>query len=206
MWRHPILKVVLLVYVGWGAWHWYVDRPVHPPDGILAAGDPQQTNLSNGEKLRMGHWTLTMRAHYEVTARVLSKERYRFDALADLIPEDLALGWGVMSDNRVLRSVDISQSNRFYYWRMPADSPVAPDAVITHSANTHMIPRSGAVKTLLSRLRTGQVVTLSGDLVDAVRDDGRWINTSLVRTDSGPGACEVLLVSDVSVNDVSRAN
>jgi hypothetical protein len=111
-----------------------------------------------------------------------------------------------MSDNRVLRSVDISQSNRFYYWRMPADSPVAPDAVTTHSANTHMIPRSAAVKTLLSRLKVGQVVTLSGDLVDAVRDDGRWINTSLVRTDSGPGACEVLLVSDVSVNDVSHAN
>jgi hypothetical protein len=31
MWRHPVIKGVLLVYVGWGAWHWYGDRPVHPP-------------------------------------------------------------------------------------------------------------------------------------------------------------------------------
>jgi hypothetical protein len=50
----------------------------------------------------------------------------------------------------------------------------------------------------LSRLRPGQVVTLSGELVDAVRDDGAWIKTSLVRNDTGPGACEVLLVDEVT--------
>jgi len=40
---------------------------------------------------------------------------------------------------------------------------------------------------------------LSGELVDGVRDDGMWIKTSMVRDDSGAGACEVLLVSDVAV-------
>jgi hypothetical protein len=38
---------------------------------------------------------------------------------------------------------------------------------------------------------------LSGELVDAVRADGHWIKTSMVRTDTGAGACEVLLVTDV---------
>jgi hypothetical protein len=33
--------------------------------------------------------------------------------------------------------------------------------------------------------------------VDAVRNDGRWIKTSMVRTDTGAGACEVMLVTDV---------
>jgi hypothetical protein len=51
----------------------------------------------------------------------------------------------------------------------------------------------------LARLRPGEVVTLSGELVDGVRDDGMWIKTSLVRDDTGAGACEVLLVSDVAV-------
>jgi len=198
MWRHPVLKAVLLVYVGWGAWHWYEDRPVHSPDGILAAGDPQQTDLTSSDKLQVGRWTLTVRAHYQVTARILSRERYRFDALADLVPEDLALGWGPMSDNRVLSSIDISQSNRFYYWHLPAGSPLAIDSIITHSANTHVIPRSSLVRTQLSRLRPGQVVTLSGELVDGLRNDGVWIKTSLVRNDIGAGACEVLLVDEVS--------
>jgi hypothetical protein len=198
MWRHPVIKVVLLGYVGWGAWHWYGGRPVHQPDGILAAGEPQQTELTSGEKLQMGRWTLTMRAHYQVTARILSRERYHFDALADLIPQDLALGWGPLSDSRILRSIDISQSNRFYYWHISAETPIAMDSIISHSANTHVIPRTALVKAQLSRLRPGQVVTLTGELVDGLRNDGTWIKTSLVRNDTGAGACEVLLVDDVS--------
>ncbi len=198
MWRHPVLKAGLLVYIGWGAWNWYEDRPVHPPDGILAASEPQQTDLTSGDKLQVGRWTLTMRAHYQVTARILSRERYHFDALADLVPEDLALGWGPMSDSRVLRSIDITQSNRFYYWRIPAGSPLALNSIITHSDNTHVIPRTPLVRALLSRLRPGQVVTLSGELVDGLRNDGVWIKTSMVRNDTGAGACEVLLVDDVS--------
>jgi hypothetical protein len=198
MWRHPILKAVLLVYIGWGGWNWFSNRPFHPPDGVLAADDPQQTNVLSGDKVHVGRWTLTVRADYQITARILGRERYHFDALSDLVPEDLALGWGPMSDNRMLRAIDISQSNRFYYWRTPASSPLPKDSIIIHSANTHVIPQNPMIARQLSRLRPGQIVTLSGELVDGVRDDGMWIKTSLVRNDTGAGACEVLLVSDVT--------
>jgi hypothetical protein len=198
MWRHPILKVLLVSYIAWGAWHWNATRPMHPPDGVLAADDPQQTNVADGEKLQMGRWTLTVRATYQVTARVLGREPYHFDALSDLIPQDLALGWGPMSDNNVLRTIDISQSNRFYYWHASAATRLAREIIISHSANTHVIPQTPVIANLLARLRPGEVVTLSGELVDAVRDDGRWIKTSLVRTDTGAGACEVMLVTDVT--------
>jgi hypothetical protein len=199
MWRHPLLKVVLLIYIGWGGWNWYSDRPFHQPDGVLAADDPRQTNLPTGDKVQVGRWTLTVRADYRITARILARERYHFDALADLVPEDLALGWGPMSDSRILRAIGISQSNRFYYWRVQQSSPLPQDSIITHSANTHVIPQNKMIARQLSRLRPGQVVTLSGELVDGVRDDGMWIKTSLVRDDTGAGACEVLLVSDVAL-------
>ena len=55
-------------------------------------------------EVRLGKWRLTPRADYDITARILSRADYRFDALADLIPEDLALGWGPMSDNRCWRT------------------------------------------------------------------------------------------------------
>lgn len=198
MWRHPILKVLLFSYVLWSAWHWNANRAVRAPDGVLAEAEPQQTNVTDGEKLQMGRWTLTIRATYQLKARVLARESYHFDAMSDLVPEDLALGWGPMSDNNVLRTVDISQSNRFYYWRASAATLVAHEAIISHSANTHVIPQTPAIARALARLRPGQVVTLSGDLVDAVRDDGRSLKTSLVRTDTGAGACEVMLVTDVT--------
>jgi hypothetical protein len=197
MWRHPILKVFLVSYIVWGAWHWNANRPVRAPDGILAEGEPQQTMISE-QRLQIGRWTLTMRATYRLTARVLAREPYHFDAMSDLAPEDLALGWGPMSDNSVLRTIDISQSNRFYYWRASSATRLAREAIISHSANTHVIPQTPAIARALARLRPGEVVTLTGDLVDAVRDDGRSLKTSLVRTDTGAGACEVMLVTDVT--------
>ena len=36
-----------------------------------------------------------------------------------------------------------------------------------------------------------------GYLVNGVRDDGAYITTSLTRSDTGAGACEVMLVEEV---------
>ena len=174
-------------------------RPVHPPDGPIAPADPLQTDLEATPAVTtLGRWRLTPRARYDITARILSREDYRFDRLSDLIPEDLALGWGPMSDNRVLSAFEITQGARFYEW-MPKqpDLPVPRQVVIEHSANTHVIPADSATRHQLARLRVGQVVHLTGFLVDGVRDDGAYIRTSLTRKDTGPGACEVLLVEQV---------
>jgi len=105
-----------------------------------------------------------------------------------------------MSDNRVLRTFEITQGARFYSW-MPKqqDLPISRQVVIEHSANTHVIPADSATRRQLERLRVGQVVHLTGFLVDGVRDDGAYIHTSLTRSDTGPGACEVVLVEQADV-------
>ena len=204
MWRHPVILSLVAAYVAWGAWNWFENRPVDPPDGVLAADDPVQDDIppgedANGEAAKIAGWTLRARAHYHITARVLGVERYHIDTLAKLVPEDLALGWGPMSDNGTLRTFDISQSNRFLYWQPKGAMPLPRETVIAHSANTHVIPADSLVARRLSHLRRGEVVTLSGDLVDGVREDGASIKTSLVRTDTGPGACEVMLVREVEI-------
>jgi hypothetical protein len=106
-----------------------------------------------------------------------------------------------MSDNRVLKALKISQGARFYSWRPVAESlPIELDEVTKHSANTHIIPANDAVAAKLARLRRGgQVVHLTGLLVDGKRDDGMTIRTSLTRNDSGAGACEFMLVQQVQV-------
>ena len=172
---------------------------MRPPDGVLAPADPLQVDVSDGASTRVGRWILTVRAHYRITARILSLERYRWDSLASLVPEDLALGWREMSDNRTLQSVEISQSNRFYYWRIRSGAPVSRGAIIGHSANTHIIPADVLIAQQLRGLRPGQTVTLSGDLVDGLRDDGASIHTSLSRTDTGAGACEIMLLREIEV-------
>jgi hypothetical protein len=104
-----------------------------------------------------------------------------------------------MSDNRILSAFEITQSVRFYSWRPLKRLPIPRQDVIEHSANTHVIPADSTVRSQLARLRVGQVVHLTGLLVDGVRNDGASVHTSLTRSDTGAGACEVMLVERVEV-------
>jgi hypothetical protein len=193
--------VIFAVLAAGGVWqginNWQL-RAVHPPDGPIAPDDPRQAVVEETPVTTLGRWRLTPRARYDITARILGREDYQFDLLSDLIPEDLALGWGPMSDNRILRAFEITQGARFYSWRPKQQLPIPVQVVIEHSANTHVIPADPAVRRQLKHLRVGQTVHLTGFLVDAVRDDGTYIHTSLTRTDSGPGSCEVVLVEQVN--------
>jgi len=195
------LRTILFVgLAAVGLWQGYDEwqlRPAHPPDGPAAPDDPLQTDAAEEPVTALGRWRLTPRARYDITARILSREDYHFDLLSDLIPEDLALGWGPMSDNRVLSAFEITQGARFYSWVPKRALPIPRQAVIEHSANTHVIPADAGVRRQLKRLRVGQVVHLTGFLVNAVRDDGAYIDTSLTRSDSGPGSCEVVLVEQI---------
>src|SRR5215831_19710584 len=195
-WR-PILLIALVTAALWHGFNRWQLRPVHPVDGSIAPDEPRQTELEAAPVTTLGRWRLTPRAHYDITARILGREDYQFDALSDLIPEDLALGWGPMSDNRVLQAFEITQGARFYSWRPKQTLPIPRQAVIEHSANTHVIPADAVVARQLKRLRVGQVVRLSGYLVNGLRDDGAHINSSLTRSDSGAGSCEVMLVEQV---------
>jgi len=65
----------------------------------------------------------------------------------------------------------------------------------------HLIAADEAVKRRLLSVRIGQVVELHGQLIQADGKDGwRWIS-SLTRTDTGDGSCEVVWVDSVRVTD-----
>lgn len=197
-----VLWLALTMAGLWCGWQRWEERPVHPLDGQIAPDEPLQTDIGTATVVHHGHWTLTARADYDITARVLSREDYHFDGLANLIPEDLALGWGPMSDNRVLAHFDIEQGARWYTWEARGALPIPREDVVDHSANTHVIPEDALVGRQLARLRVGQVVHLTGTLVDAVRGDGAQLRTSLTRKDTGPGSCEVMLVESVLVESL----
>jgi hypothetical protein len=196
--RRWLIAVVVLM-LGWGALSTWRHREVKQPPGVLAPDAPLQENLADDAPLlQRGDVTLTPRAYFVVTARVLSRDDYSVGADAKLIPEDLALGWGRMSDSAVLADVEITQSGRFYYWHVKA-FPIPRREIETSSANMHMIPADAGVKRELEKIRKGQVVHIEGFLVDASREDGwRW-KTSMTRDDVGAGACELVYVESISV-------
>ena len=134
-----------------------------------------------------------------LTNTVLSIESYRFGREADLSPLDFALGWGPMSDPAVLQELEISQGNRWYQYRWKGNPPIEPAQIAKHSANTHLIPASDDVRRTLAKVEKGSVVRLAGSLVNVEHPDGwRW-RSSTSRDDTGGGSCELLWVTEASV-------
>jgi hypothetical protein len=179
-----------------GGWHWWTsERPVHRPPGIIAAGEPVQVDLDPPPRFDAKGYTFIQRAKYDITARVLRKEIYHFDGGAGLAPVDLGVGWGPLSDSTLLDQLEFSQMGRFFYWRpRTANFPLPSATLISHLAQMHMIPATGDIEAKLRKLRPGQVVTASGYLVDIRGANGFTWSTSLSRTDTGDGACEVFWV------------
>src|SRR5690349_871510 len=89
----------------------YSHRPIHYPPGVLLNTEPAQVLLPESvAPIAYGHFALKPLALFSVDARVLHRHNYHYDAGASLVPVDLALGWGRMSDETVLDHLQISQS------------------------------------------------------------------------------------------------
>lgn len=61
-----------MLLVGWG----HGRRAVPRAPGVLAPAEPQQVNLDHGAALTRGDIMLSTRAHFDLTARVLSRKNY----------------------------------------------------------------------------------------------------------------------------------
>lgn len=192
-------KIVIFLLVLYGAYHSWQARPVVHGVGVLASNEPQQGSPMASSAESINGYQITRLANFNIRARVLSTEHYRFDREAALAPVDLALGWGSMSDDAILSQIQISQSNRFYFWHVD-QFPIPREEIETHSANMHMVPADDQVKKILKSVRVGQVVQIEGYLIEAQSTDGwRW-KSSLTRNDTGSGACELVLVKSIRLS------
>lgn len=190
-----LLVIGLIAYGSYHTWH---GRAVTHGPGVIAASDPIQSEISRAAPIEKNGYQLTPLAEFQAEARVLSSDSYHLDRESDLASVDLALGWGHMSDEAILKNIQISQSGRFYFWHTD-QFRIPREEIETHSANMHMIPADSSVESALKSVRPGQVVNFSGYLVEARATDGwRW-KSSLSRNDTGNGSCELVYVKSLSV-------
>ncbi len=180
---------------------WFVflrDDHVSLGPGVLAPDPPKQENISSPQGFSFKGYTITPLAEFSIQAKVLSKKTYRWGREAELSPVDFALGWGKMSDEQVLASIDISQSNRWYMW-WTDNFPIPRNEIETHSANMHLIPANKSIQSMIKRTRSGDIVELSGALVRVDANDGwHWIS-SVSRSDTGNHSCELVWVEKFKI-------
>jgi hypothetical protein len=184
-----------------GLWQYVSNREIPRPPGVQAAAEPLQGDISGSPPVfDKAGYKITALATFDITARVISREHYHLDRESDLAPVDLALGWGPMSDTAVLKQFSFSQDHRFYFYHWSGSPPIPAGEIVTHSANMHLIPATGSVAKRLSSVRTGNLVHFKGYLVRVEAPDGwRWVS-SLTRTDTGAGACELVWVEDLDAS------
>lgn len=191
-WR--LLFVIVAIII---ALKFFVPDEVSYSPGVVAPHTPEQQSASSDSFEHKGY-TITPLADFEITARVLSREDYHLGPEAVLSPVDLALGWGPMSDEQVLSKITITQSNRWYHWRVD-EFPIPRRDIERNSANMHMLPANESVESVIKQTSRGDVVSLRGKLVLVTKPDGwRW-KSSLTRDDTGNGSCEVVWVEAFSI-------
>ncbi len=195
--RRALWLGLLLVLCLVDGWHRWSLRTLHQPPGVLVAEEPLQEDYQPlPPAFAHEGYVIQPLAAFGLEARVLSREDYRWDSMAGLIPTDLALGWGRMSDTAVLDALEIEQGDRFYSWSATV-FPIPRREIETHSANMHLIPANAEVSRALRRVRPGELIRLEGELVEVHSPKGWSIRSSMTRDDTGAGACEVVWVKSL---------
>lgn len=187
--------ILALAGVGLGLFFLMTSGAIDRPPGVLAPIEPRQ-RLVQRPAFQFGAYQLTPLAEFDVEARVLSVEKYRADGGARLSPIDFALGWGPMSDSAVLEHFRVRQGGRFFTI-YPDEQAIDMKLALLSAANMHLIPASGTLESELKRVRPGNIVHLRGQLVSVLGPNNFTWRSSLTRTDTGNGACELFYVEAV---------
>ena len=193
------MRVLLFCAICVAVWIYFSgESVVELSSGVQVTTPPHQSDISDVKPFSFKGYTVTPLAKIDFLAKILSKKNYSNGKESELSPVDLALGWQNMSDQAIVNQFKISQSNRWYRWRVSGDYPIPRKEIQTQSANMHMIPANSLIDRTLKKAKKGQVISISGYLISANKKNWHW-KSSLTRDDTGGGACELIYVESLDI-------
>lgn len=170
--------------------------------------EPQQSALAKPELVpveRDGQqFVIEKLQHYEITGQVLSVASYDIAWTNEFFDVDVGLIWGPRRAE-LQQKYHFNQNGRWLFWRSETQVTDVERAYITsHISNNHLIPAEGRrnVAKAISWLSRGDRVRIVGALVAIKRADGSVMSSSSQsRDDTGNGACEIVWVDEIQIND-----
>ncbi|MEO1925515.1 MAG: hypothetical protein ABGY08_05955 [Gammaproteobacteria bacterium] len=199
-----LLAIMLASYQLYYSQPFFEGEPVVHGPGQIAPYVPDQYPLSeDAPPFQHNGFRIIPLANFEVTARVLHRYDYAPTVLFfgspidDLSPVDLALGWMAMSDERYLDQIEISQSKRWYKWRVE-QFPIPRREIEINSANMHFVPASSSIENKIKQVVKGDMVSFKGYLIKIEKGNWNW-TSSLTRNDTGARACETIWVEEFKI-------
>jgi len=191
-------NLALVLFLIAAAWKLLGADTVELGPGVKVVEAPLQQKLSGDDSFSFNGYQITRLASFDLQAKILSKKSYSLGRESDLSPVDLALGWQNMSDEAVLSQIDISQSNRWYRWRVQ-DFPIPRKEIETQSANMHLVPANELVEDMIDLAKQGQIIEFTGALIRVDAGNNWHWQSSLSRDDTGAHACELVYVESFNI-------
>ncbi len=173
----------------------------HYPPGILIPASPQLDKVENvpswSYQSREKKFTITPRARYALQARVLSINKEYDDSRIG--PVDIVVGWGEMSDQKVLDQIKIWQDNTRHWYCAPRERnwPIPLDEIALHAVNTHIIPADLQIEKQVKAVHRGDLIKIRGYLVDVSSDGGFNWRTSVDPSGFGEHSCKIIWVESL---------
>ena len=175
-------------------------------DKIDTSQDPIQKSCPSDEPIikefKSGRFTMIPLAEYKLSGVVVSEETYSSGWDGEISPMDLAIVWGKLAEPEKGGYVTYSQGSRWYHYQWKDGSLVDNSYIISHSSNNHIIPANENICRAIRTIKRKDRVVLKGFLVNLKgTSKGQTVawNTSLSRTDTGNGSCELFYVSYVRI-------
>lgn len=210
-----LVLAIMLVYGFFAKDNYRQVNDIHP----ALYQEPKQVQTSNPITKRFERdgydYQLTPLYDYEINALIVSRKDYRRFSLKrinNLFPLDLCVLWGgnvekkLYQSNKLFFRQDSRQSNWTWFGNLGFNN--------FEAANIHLIAENDSIQNRLDKLQIGDQIKIIGQLVDvkakALGETDVYeptdvqLHSSTTRTDSGPGACEIIDVKDIEV--LKKAN
>lgn len=199
-------KLIIVLIIIFSLGYYYYDHYVYF-DQIDFSLEPAQANLQEINKLEKERngvkYYIEPLAEYEIEALLISKEKYSSWDIAKIIPYDLALVWGDLAKQENIKALNYGQRLRHVsYTYSYSNMKLSQEYIQNHISNSHIIPANEEVYKKIKNYKINRRIHLKGYLVKVYIPyaNGQGFGTmtsSLVRTDTGDGACEIIYVEEV---------
>jgi hypothetical protein len=209
--RGWVLGALLLASVAGGVRWFLYEREVGHPGGILAPTEPAITLGIDAAPWIDAHG-FRYRALGRLDGRVVvvSRTNYTLGEFAHLAPTDLAIVWGPLSDPQAYGQLAFDQrgspfAGRYVVPEIRRGTPLSQRPtreiqayLLANLTHVHTIAADHEIAARLAGIRPGQVVHLSGILVDVTAPDGTRYTSSVALHDYD---CEVAWIDDLELLD-----
>jgi len=189
-------KIIIDVYEGHSVTEDPIQEDIFFKDIITLKLDNQYTCL------------IFPQAIYKLTVKVKSINTFHFsDPIwrKKLSKYDVGVVWGKLADEYYDDYIEYNQLDRYLIYNFTSDCNLSSEYIGTHLSNNHIIPANSNINKGLSKLKKNDICYLEGKLVNffILKNEERitFMESSLVRTDTGDGACETFYVEKLIIGD-----